>query len=111
MGNAWSKYVKKVYDRERKKNKDYKLKDAMKLAAAEYKKGGKKTEPMAVDEDNTAPNDSQQMDVEQNNNETNDSQQMDVEQDNNETNDSQQMDVSGGKKNKSKKNKIGRAHV
>lgn len=40
MPSAWNKLVKKVFDREKKKNPDFKLGDAMKLAAKERKKGG-----------------------------------------------------------------------
>jgi hypothetical protein len=40
MPSAWNKLVKKVFDRERKKNANFKLGDAMKMAAKERKKGG-----------------------------------------------------------------------
>ena len=41
--NAWAKKVKEVYDREKRKHPNFKLKDAMKMAKKEYvktKKGG-----------------------------------------------------------------------
>lgn len=47
MPSAWNKLVKKVFDREKKKNPDFKLGDAMKLAAKERKKGGDADAPVA----------------------------------------------------------------
>ena len=47
-GSAWTKFATNVYRREKAKNADFKFKDALKMAAKEYKGGsGPKSEGQA----------------------------------------------------------------
>jgi hypothetical protein len=57
--STWTKFATKVYNDNKKKNKDFKFSDALKLASKQYKKqrGGKKSDEGDVDEDVSVPAD------------------------------------------------------